>query len=144
MILSFPQHRSGMIFQLALVFLVVVLSLIVIGSRLGFFERLRERWRREIEDPESEETIRVVKSQVVHYAIGGVLFGALKVIWAWRHAPTGSTQKLVWDIVLLLAIAVGVWIVIGLVDKMINRSGSALPDYSTIDTGSERESYAED
>ena len=123
-----------MMFQLALVFLVVVVSLIVIASRLGFFERLREWWRRQTADPESEEALGqlrgMAKSGVLNYVIGAALGGALKSVWAWRHAPAGSTEKLVWNIVLLAAIAVGLWLVIEQVDKRINRSSAALPDYS--------------
>ncbi len=137
-----------MTFPLALAFLVITLSLIVIASRFGFFDRLRERWRREMEDPESQEALgqlrALVRNKALSYTLGTVLLGMLKAAWRWRHAPDGSPQKLVWNIVLLLAIAVGAWLALGLLDRMMNRSGSAPPDYSTIDTESERESYTED
>ena len=123
-----------MTFTIVLVILVVLASLAIIASRFNVVERLRKDWQKALEDEESQEGLgelrKAAKSGVWEYVVGAVLVLLVRNAWGWRKAPDGSIEKLVWNIVLLAAIAVGLWLVIEQVDKRINRSSAALPDYS--------------
>ncbi len=122
--------------NLALMIEVILLSLLIIADRLDLLGRLRRQWRAELAELKGEENRTAMREMqkeakgcLWRYLVTGVL---ATNIWAWRNAPDGSVQKLVWNLAVLAVIAVGLWLLVDLIDKRINRSPTAMPDYSKI------------
>lgn len=120
-----------------LIAVLVLLTLVVIASRFDLTERLRRRWESELDSQESREAISQLRgmagNEARSYILGVTLIAAVKLIWRWRTAPDGSVQKLVWNVAVLATVAIGVWLVIHVIDGRINRAARPLPDYENID-----------
>lgn len=114
----------------------VVLTLVVLANRFGLVERLRRRWDSELQSQEGREAIGNLRSMAGNearsYIFGAALVAAAKLIWRWRNAPDGSVQKMVWNVAVLAVVAIGVWMLIRVIDGLINRSPRPLPDYEYI------------
>ena len=120
----------------ALLIALILLSLLIVADRFDVFGRLRRQWRAELAELKGEENRTAMREMqkeakgcIWRYLVTGIL---ATNIWAWRSAPDGSVQKLVWNAALLAVIAVGLWLLVDLIDKRINRSPTAMPDYSKI------------
>lgn len=120
-------HRIGLLVIVALALLATMLY------QFGVWDRLRKRWRREIEDEESRKAVRELKtlgkSAGLNKVVGGLLIAAAKAMWSWRKAPDGSLQRLAWELVLLFGVAFALWVVLKAFDAVLNRAPNPLPDY---------------
>ena len=115
----------------ALLIAVILLSLLIVADRLDLLERLRRRWRAELAELKGKEKRDAAKG-VWTYFVGVIPVAFAKQVWSWRNAPDGSIQKLVWRTVVAAAIAAVAWLLLTKIDKWINRSPTAMPDYSKI------------
>ncbi|MEN6521376.1 MAG: hypothetical protein ABFD46_09550 [Armatimonadota bacterium] len=106
--------------NLVLIAFIVVVSLVIIV-------RIARRITAQIEKINaSEKKQKGITSALgnIHgwYGVIAFVFPALKRVYtSWKKAPDGSIEQLGWGLLLSLIAAIGIWLVIMLTDKVINR-----------------------
>lgn len=104
-----------------LIFLAIVT---VISIARNVSPRFRQWFRLDIKREDKDESKEKKRSFGIDI---GILIGVIKFLWNGRTAPNGSWEKIGWNIFLIAAIAIGLWIIVCFIDKRINGSQ---PEYS--------------
>ena len=124
-----------MVLSIVLIAVFLIAATVVVADRFDAFGRLRRCWVREWDEMLQGRAAKKKKQWRTSFweTICG-LFGAGSVgaLWKYRQSADESWQKLLWVLVGVPLLALTVWGLLGVIDRTINRSNSALPDYSKI------------
>ena len=126
------------------VFLIVLFGIVAAVVLVAALVSARAReWLKPKENKSDEKVHKVLEAVGIYELLiggGGVVAAVNYVYRAWRTSPEGSLERLGWTLAMAATAAAVIWLIVVVIDRRINRSPKAMPDYSKIETDKALES----
>ena len=111
--------------------LIFLIAMFVLAFAIRVAKRVQERiddLNRNSQQAKKKQESVLGYIGTVHSLIpaGGLALGALKYVYrAWKTAPLDSWAKLGWGALLALICAVALWLIVSILDRVVNRNSEA-------------------